>query len=295
MVAGGATGLPLFAPQAGRGTTSRELPSERGNTMRASSATRELLWPLVFMASAGYLAWYTPRLIIWWGNASDAMINRFPVAGAPEFLALAAFVLSLIMGPLTIRPTVQEGTNQTVFDRLSLFMGRVTMLLIVSLVLVMFYEVIARYVFEAPTLWANELSLWMAGAIFLFSGLYAMQQRSHIRIYLLYDMMPRNVQRLCDTFSVSLIVGFAFIMLWGSYNEARDKFLRWETFGTAFDPPIPATIKPLLIVFICLVALQAVVNLICDWNKDKEVHSVVDEAEIEEYVQEMGEKLKKKG
>ncbi|WP_022703190.1 TRAP transporter small permease subunit [Pseudorhodobacter ferrugineus] len=263
--------------------------------MRASSASRELLWPLVFVFAAGYLAWYTPRLIVFSGHASDAMITRFPTAGVLEFLALFGAIGSLVIGVLTIRPTAQEGTNMGVFDRMSLFMGRVTMLLIVSLVLVMFYEVVARYVFEKPTLWANELSLWMAGAIFLFSGLYAMQQRSHIRIYLLYDMMPRNLQRVCDLFSTALIVGFAFVMLWGSYNEARDKFMRWETFGTAFDPPIPATIKPLLIVFICLVALQAVINLINDWGKDKEIHAVVDESEIEEFVQEMGAKLTKKG
>jgi TRAP-type C4-dicarboxylate transport system permease small subunit len=165
----------------------------------------------------------------------------------------------------------------------------------VSLVGVMFYEVILRYVFEKPTLWANELSLWMAGMIFLLAGLYAMQQRSHIRIYLLYDLMPRNMQRLCDLISTLLIVGFAFIMVWGSFTEAYDKFMRWETFGTAFDPPIPATLKPLLIVFICLVAIQAVVNLINDWGKDREVHAVVDESEIEDFVQEMGQKLKPKG
>lgn len=263
--------------------------------MRASSASRELLWPLVFVIATGYLAWYTPRLIVFSGYASEAMVTRFPAAGALEFLALFAAIGALIMGIRTILPTPQEGTNTGVFDRMSLFMGRVTMLLIVALVLVMFYEVVARYVFEKPTLWANELSLWMAGAIFLFSGLYAMQQRSHIRIYLLYDLMPRNVQRVCDLFSTLLIVGFAWVMLWGSYNEARDKFMRWETFGTAFDPPIPATIKPLLIVFICLVALQAVVNLITDWSKDKEVHAVVDEGEIDEFVQEMGAKLTKKG
>jgi len=249
----------------------------------------------VFIITAGYLAWYTPRLIVFSGYASDAMVNRFPTAGGLEFLALFGAIGALFMGIRTIRPTAQEGTNAGAFDRMSLFMGRVTMLLIVTLVMVMFYEVVARYVFEKPTLWANEMSLWLAGAIFLFSGLYAMQQRSHIRIYLLYDMMPRNVQRLCDLFSTALIVGFAFVLLWGSYNEARDKFMRWETFGTAFDPPIPATIKPLLIIFICLVAMQAVINLIKDWGKDKQVHAVVDEAEIEEFVQEMGAKLTKKG
>jgi TRAP-type mannitol/chloroaromatic compound transport system permease small subunit len=263
--------------------------------MRASSASKELLWPLVFGASCAYLAWYTPRFIVYFGAATDALKFRYDSAGAIDFLALFAAIISFFMGIITIRPAPQEGINASVFDRMSLFLGRVTMLLIVALVCVMFFEVVARYVFEMPTLWANELSLWIAGMIFLMSGLYAMQQRSHIRIFLLYDVMPRNLQRVCDLFSTLLIVGFAFVLVWGSYTEAYDKFLRWETFGTAFDPPIPATIKPLLLIFICIVALQAVVNLINDWGKAKEVHAVVDEGEIDEFVQEMGAKLTKKG
>ena len=151
------------------------------------------------------------------------------------------------------------------FDRISLFLGRVTMLLIVLLVSVMFYEVVLRYVFERPTLWANELSLWLAGFVFLLAGLYAMQQP-------------------CDTISTALIFAFAISMIWGGWNEARDKLLRWETFGTAFDPPIPATIKPMVLLVILLVALQALANLISDWNKEAEHHAVVDieQEEIEE-------------
>ena len=155
-------------------------------------------------------------------------------------------------------------------------------LLIALLVSVMFYEVIVRYVFEKPTLWANELSLWIAGFIFLFSGLYAMQQRSHIRIFLLYDVLPRPLQKLCDIISTGLIVVFAAALYYGAYGEAAAKFLRWETFGTAFDPPIPATMKPLILVAISLVALQAVSNLIMDWNKAPEHHSPADEIDAEE-------------
>jgi len=79
------------------------------------------------------------------------------------------------------------------------------MILIISMTSVMLYEVFLRYVFEAPTLWANELTLWIAGYVFLFSGLYAMQQRCHIRIFLLYDAMPRWIQHLFDIISVVLI------------------------------------------------------------------------------------------
>ncbi|MEL6599839.1 MAG: TRAP transporter small permease [Pseudomonadota bacterium] len=164
-------------------------------------------------------------------------------------------------------------------DRISLLIGRITMLLIAGIVCVMFYEVVLRYAFERPTLWANELSLWMAGFVFLFAGLYAMQQRSHIRIFLLYDVLPRGVQKTCDVISTGLIVLFAAAMVYGGFGEAYAKLMRWETFGTAFDPPIPATLKPAILLIIVLVAIQAVSNLIMDWNKAPESHLPVDDIE----------------
>jgi len=171
------------------------------------------------------------------------------------------------------------------FDIVSLICSRLSMIGITGVVLVMLFEVVSRYVFEKPTLWANELSLWMAGFIFLLAGLYAMQQRSHIRIYVVYDLFPRWLQKLSDVTSVLLIWVFTFMLIWGGYNEARDKFLRWETFGTAWDPPLPATIKPAILIVLALVAIQALSNLIADWNKMPEHHSPldeIDEVEIED-------------
>ena len=120
------------------------------------------------------------------------------------------------------------------------------------------------------------------GFVFILSGFYAMQQRSHIRIFLLYDMLPRNLQRTCDCISTFLIIVFAFFLVYGGYGEAKAKFLRWETFGTIFDPPIPSTLKPLVLLVVCLVAVQSLLNLINDWNKEPEVHTAADDIDEEE-------------
>ncbi|MHA6262553.1 TRAP transporter small permease subunit [Arenibacterium sp. CAU 1754] len=170
------------------------------------------------------------------------------------------------------------------FDTLSLVTSRIAMILVVFVVIVMFYEVVSRYVFSRPTLWANELSLWIAAFVFLFAGQYAMQQRSHIRIYVIYDMMPRWMQKTSDVISVVLILGFAFALVWGGYLDAKTRMLRMETFGTAWDPPIPGVVKPAILIIIVLVAIQSLSNLIADWNKAPEHHSPlddIDEAEIE--------------
>lgn len=239
------------------------------------------LWPMAFLLCLGWLLAFFPRFFVTLGWANDNLNSRYDGAGLLDWAALAGAVAAFAMGVRAVAPTHGEVDLRSAFDRLSLFLGRVTMLLIAILVGVMFFEVVMRYVFERPTLWANELSLWIAGFVFLLAGLYSMQQRNHIRIFLLYDVLPRPLQRVCDVVSVSLIVVFALALVWGGYQEAYDKFLRWETFGTAFDPPIPATVKPMVLIAVALVAAQAVVNLIADWSRGPETHSVVDEAEVE--------------
>ncbi|MGF1474603.1 MAG: TRAP transporter small permease subunit [Geminicoccaceae bacterium] len=163
-------------------------------------------------------------------------------------------------------------------DRVVILISRVAMLLVAVIVLIIFYEVIMRYLFARPTLWVNEMSLWLGGMIYLLSGLYVMQQRGHIRIFILYDLAPRWLQRILDLISTLFICLFAFAVVYGGFREARDKLLRWETFGTAWDPPIPATIKPLILVTVVLIAIQAVANLIADWHiKEKETHTPADD------------------
>jgi TRAP-type C4-dicarboxylate transport system permease small subunit len=174
-----------------------------------------------------------------------------------------------------------EHKPESLMDHISIAISRVAMFMIAFIVAIMFYEVVMRYIFQKPTLWVNEMSLWTAGAVYLLAGLYVMQQRGHIRIFILYDMVSRNSQRAFDTISTALIVLFAAAVIWGGYNEAYAKMMRWETFGTAWDPPIPATMKPLVLVTVTLIAIQAVVNLVIDWNKEKQVHDLVEEVKEE--------------
>ena len=249
--------------------------------MDERSTLARILWPAAFVACLGWLVAFFPRFFVTLGLANDNLGSQYAAAGPVDYAALLGAAATLALGLRAVGPTAGEVHLRSPFDRLSLFLGRVTMLLIAILVAVMFFEVVMRYVLERPTLWANELSLWMAGFVFLLAGLYSMQQRNHIRIYLLYDVLPRPLQRACDVVSTALIVVFAAALIWGGYGEAHDKFLRWETFGTAFDPPIPATVKPMVLLTVLLVAAQAVANLIADWSRGPEAHAVVDEADVE--------------
>jgi TRAP-type C4-dicarboxylate transport system permease small subunit len=90
-------------------------------------------------------------------------------------------------------------------------------------------------------------------------------------------MVPRWMQRAFDLLSLLCVWLFAAALIWGGFGEAYAKLMRWETFGTAWDPPIPATIKPLILVTLVVLALQALSNLIYDWNREPEIHTPADD------------------
>lgn len=165
-------------------------------------------------------------------------------------------------------------------DRVTIVISRVAMWMPAFVVAIIFYEVFVRYVLGAPTLWVNEMSLWVGGGIYLTAGLYALQQRSHIRIFILYDLAPRWLRRVFDLMSLACVCVFAFAVVWGGFGEAKAKLLRWETFGTAWDPPIPATIKPLILLTLVLLALQSISNLIHDWNREPTSHDPLDDLDL---------------
>ena len=76
-------------------------------------------------------------------------------------------------------------------DGLSRLFGAVAALLVIALVVLMLYDVLLRYAFNAPTTWGNDMNTWLMGASFILSIAYAMSTDSHVRVDLLYDERSR--------------------------------------------------------------------------------------------------------
>ncbi len=150
-------------------------------------------------------------------------------------------------------------------DTLSVWFSRIAMWLPISIVAIMLLDIVYRYVLVSSTLWVNETALWLGGFIYLSSGLYVMQQRSHIRISIIYDMVPLWAKRIFDILSTFCVLFFAFWVVWGGAKTVMKTFFTWERLGTVFDPPIPATNKILIVVLLLLFSLQILSNLIRDW------------------------------
>ena len=76
-------------------------------------------------------------------------------------------------------------------DTVSRFFGAISAVLVITLVVLMLYDVVLRYVMNAPTTWGNDMNTWLMGASFVLSIAYAMSTDSHVRVDLLYNEQTR--------------------------------------------------------------------------------------------------------
>ncbi|MDJ0972279.1 MAG: TRAP transporter small permease, partial [Kiloniellales bacterium] len=99
------------------------------------------------------------------------------------------------------------------------------------------YEVLARYLFNAPTIWAAELSqlLLLWGSFIAMATL--LRQRAHIRITLLTARLGDRGRQVCEAFALVFIAGFSAVAAWHGWFIAYDSFERGRSTGTMLNIP----------------------------------------------------------
>jgi len=85
---------------------------------------------------------------------------------------------------------------------------------------VMLYEVIARYVFNAPTVWGMELAVLLFGPYFLLGGPYLLHLKGHVALDVARQRLSPAWQRRLDLVNFPIIVLFCAILLYFSAPAA---------------------------------------------------------------------------
>lgn len=133
---------------------------------------------------------------------------------------------------------------------------------IVLSVLILMNEVVLRYVFNAPTIWAHETVIFLCGIAFVYGGLYCCAQDRHIRVVLIYDAIPPRIKRILDVI-ISIICAAASAMFaWAAWLMVEraafrpDGTFRLERTGSAWDPVYPGLLKVFLLIVLTVMAVQ---------------------------------------
>jgi C4-dicarboxylate transporter DctQ subunit len=124
-------------------------------------------------------------------------------------------------------------------------------LLLVSMTLLVFAEVVARFGFNIGIHWAQELTLILSGWFVLFGASYGVKVGCHIGVDVFVKMLPKNVHRGFTILAVLLCLFYCGLFIYGSWVYLAKLY----KIGIELeDMPIPvwATTSILLIGFVLL-------------------------------------------
>ena len=148
-------------------------------------------------------------------------------------------------------------------DTLSLWIGRAVSWLTLPLILAMTYEVIARYFFTAPTVWAYDISRMIYGAMFVLGAAYALSKGVHIRSDFLYRKWPVQTQGRIDTaLYVFCYFPAMIIFMWVASQWAWTSVVRGERGTDTAFMPLLGPVKSALPIGIALLIVQGISELL---------------------------------
>lgn len=115
-----------------------------------------------------------------------------------------------------------------VLDWLSEHSGVFVALWTVNAVCAYFYEVVSRYLFDAPTIWVHQASYLMFGMQYLLAGAFALLHGDHVRVDVVYIKLPRRAQVGVDIFTSIFFFIFTLALLGTSWRFFTDSLSMHE-------------------------------------------------------------------
>ena len=124
-----------------------------------------------------------------------------------------------------------------IIDRVGAALGRASEWLFVATGAMLTWEVSARYVFNAPTVWAAELSqLAMAAGVFFALG-DLQRRRRHISVHLLREKLSPRGRSIADAFALLVVAAFSAAVVFYGAKIAWGSFSSGSTSGTILNLP----------------------------------------------------------
>ena len=145
--------------------------------------------------------------------------------------------------------------------RLSVFIGKACGVLYIAAIGLSVFEVFMRYVLSAPTTWTNETIMALCGTAWLLSVGAVTQRQRHITVTFLELLVPASVWRAMGLFAIVASLLAVAGLAYAGWQPAAEALHMVQRSGSAFNPPLPAYLKTMLIVACALYLLQLLANL----------------------------------
>jgi len=163
-----------------------------------------------------------------------------------------------------------------VIDIVNTWVANVAAYLVFPMLFVSLYEIIARYIFNSPTLWAGQIISIIFVVLMVPGGAYLILKDGHIRMDVFYARWSPKRKAAIDTATFLIFLCFAVMLSWKAIEMAWMSVSIRETSWAAFKGPVYPK-KITLAVGVILLLLQGIAqfvrNMILIFGKETEGES----------------------
>ena len=148
-------------------------------------------------------------------------------------------------------------------DKISTWVGHLFSWLIVSLTLLITWEVFSRYALDKPHDWAFDGMIMMYGTLFMMAGAYTLAKNGHVRGDVLYGFFPPRLQAGLDlTLYIVFFLPGVTALCWAGYVYAGESWAIWEHSGITSNGPPVYPYKTVIPVAGVILLMQGIVEII---------------------------------
>lgn len=151
-----------------------------------------------------------------------------------------------------------------VIDKINEYAGVGFSYLLPSLVLVVVWQVISRYIFRTPSQWTFEMTNFLCGGLSLLGIAFCILHEQHVRVDVLWGKFSERGKAVADLVTFVFFLVFAVMLFWKGLEATQAALERpWETTITPWAP-VTWPIKMTIPIGAFLAILQGVAKFIRD-------------------------------
>ena len=121
-------------------------------------------------------------------------------------------------------------------DSFNTILVKVVSLLVLVSMSITLYDVVLRYFFAAPTIWAYELGGLLLGPFWLLGGGYVLLQNAHVRMDVLHRRLSPRGQAIIDLATYTFFLFYCTLILIYGIDHTWTSFLRQDHSRTIWKP-----------------------------------------------------------
>ncbi len=153
-----------------------------------------------------------------------------------------------------------------VIDTFTDWTGNAVSWVCVPLAITVFWEVVARFFFGAPTIWAYDMSYMLYSVLFMLGAHYALKRGAHIRTDMLWEKFSDRTKGRIDFYAFILLFFPGMILLFGaSVDDAIQAFTLGERGEQTAWRPYLWPLKAVVPLTALLLLVQGASEILKSW------------------------------